>query len=114
MLSDKTFRLRLTSSLRNQYPYLLMAGAGVRRRMRGLVNGSSGQQNISQNQIRSLQVARPPVPEQERNERVVEEVEGRIERESHHLDKLRTLKHRLMDDLLTGRVRGPVSGEAPV
>jgi type I restriction enzyme, S subunit len=112
MLSDKTLRLCPTSSLRNQYLYFLMAGAGVRRQMRGLLNGSSGQQNISQKQIHSLQVAKPPVPEQERIEVVVEEVERRIERESDQLDKLRTLKHGLMDDLLTGRVRVAVAGEA--
>ena len=47
-------------------------------------------------------------------ERVVEEVEARIERESHHVDKFCTFKLGLVDDLLTGRVRVPVSEEAPV
>ena len=37
---------------------------------------------------------------------------GRVRKEQAHLDKLRTLKQGLMDDLLTGRVRVPVPDQA--
>jgi type I restriction enzyme S subunit len=54
----------------------------------------------------------PPVDEQVAAEAMVGGLERRVEREGGHLDKLRTLKHGLMDDLLTGRVRVTALSEA--
>jgi len=50
--------------------------------------------------------------EQKRIQSVLAGSTRRLEREQAHLDKLRTLKHGLMDDLLTGRVRVAVPKEA--
>lgn len=105
MLSDKTLRLRPGTRIRSRFLDYLFAGQVVRRRIGQLLNGSSGQRNISQSQIRSLRVALPPTCEQERMELVVKRAELRLVREGVCLSKLRNLRLGLMDDLLNGRVR---------
>ena len=106
MLSDKTLRLRpLSGTLSPRFLAILMAFDLTRRQIRGMLNGSSGQQNISQRQIRNLVVALPPLVEQTVIESRLVSVENRIDAEVHAAGKLRCAKAGLMDDLLTGRVR---------
>lgn len=56
-----------------------------------------------------------PIPSSDEQLNFVAETKALIHRtaaEQSELEKLRTLKHGLMDDLLTGRVRVPVPEEA--
>jgi len=58
---------------------------------------------------------RVPVPSFDEQVRIVsclESQNGRIAAEEETVTKLRKLKHGLMDDLLTGRVRVPVPEDA--
>lgn len=106
MLSDKTLRLvpfrdRLTDS----YLAHAMSSSRTRMQVNGMLNGSSGQQNISQAQIRRLCIPVPPLDEQCEGMIRVGEIDKRIESESSALAKFRKIRSGLMDDLLTGRVR---------
>ena len=106
MLSDKTLRL-VPNEYRVTPGHLAraMSHSSTRKQINGMLNGSSGQRNISQGQIRRLCIAVPPVSEQSAAESRSTEIEERIAAESHSLSKLVALKAGLMDDLLTGRVR---------
>nr|WP_315198991.1 restriction endonuclease subunit S [uncultured Aquabacterium sp.] len=106
MLSDKTLRLRpVARLLSSRFLALLMAFDTTRRQIRGMLNGSSGQQNISQRQIANLVVALPSFSEQQAIEARLEAANLRISSEAQTEEKLRRAKSGLMDDLLTGRVR---------
>lgn len=70
-----------------------------------MLNGSSGQKNISQQEIRRIIVAFPKPDEQEEAELQIRRLEDRIIIERSTLVKLSNLKVGLKDDLLTGRVR---------
>jgi len=63
------------------------------------------QASVNQTDVIELAIALPPLDEQQRIVERAEQAENRIDLEQRHLAKLRTLKHGLMDDLLTGRVR---------
>lgn len=106
MLSDKTLRLvpdedRLIAG----HLVRAMAHCSTRKQINGMLNGSSGQRNISQGQIRNLCIPVPPLSEQRIGEDRATEIEERIAAESQILQKLTALKAGLMEDLLTGQVR---------
>jgi type I restriction enzyme S subunit len=105
-ISDKTLRLipnrrKITGS----FLVLSLKSASSRRQVRGLLNGSSGQQNISQQQIRRIRIGLPPLAEQAQIVDVNRALDARLTADRRHLGKLRLLKQGLMDDLLTGRAR---------
>lgn len=114
MLSDKILRLVPNQKfVRSDYLVRLMMHAGTRSQINGMMNGSSGQRNISQSQIRSIIVPIPPIIEQAASMERLNELVGRLEGEMKTLQKRKSLKHALMDDLLTGRVRvTPLLGAA--
>jgi type I restriction enzyme S subunit len=68
--------------------------------------------NVNQTALSSLLIALPPKAEADRIVAAETAVDLRLRSENERLDKLRTLKHGLMDDLLTGRVRVTVPDEA--
>ena len=106
MLSDKTLRLNPNpSKLVSRYLSALMHHSATRRQIGGMLNGSSGQKNISQSQIKDLVVAIPSVIEQGISESLICEAERRVRSEEAELNKLLATKVGLLDDLLTGRVR---------
>ena len=70
------------------------------------------QKNLKGSSVLALPVPLPPENEIRRIREVLECHERRIAREQEELAKLRTLKQGLADDLLTGRVRVPVTAEA--
>ncbi|MGD0165905.1 MAG: restriction endonuclease subunit S [Gaiellaceae bacterium] len=61
--------------------------------------------------LRATMLPVPPRYEQDAIEAVLREAQKRLESESLTLEKLKLVKKGLMDDLLTGRVRVPVSEE---
>jgi type I restriction enzyme S subunit len=74
-----------------------------------VVSGSA-QPKITQAALRGLRFLCPPVGEQRRIAAILDTHDERIRQAQVEATKLRTLKHGLMDDLLTGRVR--VTGQA--
>ena len=105
------FRLRPTQ-LSAGFALLWMNGASTRRYWWRMCSTSSGLNTINRSLLSAVPVAVLPVPEQERVLAFARGASSRIEQESEALRKLRTLKHGLMDDLLTGRVRVPIPGAA--
>lgn len=105
LISDKTLRLVPGPNLSPRYLSYCMQHEMVRRQVRGLISGSTGQGNISQAELRSLWVAIPPRHEQHAIESVVASVDGRLMAERHELSKLRSLRGGVAADLLSGRVR---------
>jgi type I restriction enzyme, S subunit len=67
--------------------------------------GGLAQQHFNVSEMKRLLVAVPPAEEQTNIADRVEALEGRLRVETAESSKLRLLKHGLMEDLLTGRVR---------
>lgn len=108
MLSDKTLRLAPDQSrLLTGHLVRAMTFETTRQQIGGMLNGSSGQKNISQRQICKLMICLPSVLEQGTGDTRINEINNRLKTESLSLGKLFGLKAGLMDDLLTGRVRIP-------
>ena len=72
----------------------------------------SAQKNINLQDLRPLPTAFPDPVEQDLIAKVYDSHSECLDRELTQVEKLRTLKQGLMDDLLTGRVRVPVPEEA--
>ncbi len=108
MLSDKTLRLIANAAVMDHgYLYHYMQSWHARKQISSLLSGSSGQKNISQKYIRSIEI---PVPVLNRQRQVVNAIsaaEERIHAEDISLRVLRTVKQGIIDDLLTGRIRVP-------
>ncbi len=70
-----------------------------------IISGSSGQKNLSQSQIKGIEIALPNLAEQNS----INQITARSAQENtanvNALAKLRALKTALMQDLLTGRKR---------
>ena len=106
LLSDKTLRLLPILERVNPYIFSLLLGVhSSRLQIMASLSGSSGQKNISQAQIYSIQVRVPPRDEQLQLIAVLEKSTDRIRSAQESLSKLRHLKTSLMQDLLTGKVR---------
>ena len=106
MLSDKTLRLRPNlEALSGRFLATLMSFHTIRKQIGGMLNGSSGQRNISQGQIADLSIVLPSLTEQLQINNQLLAVTERIALELAVSEKLHKQKNGLMDDLLTGRVR---------
>jgi type I restriction enzyme S subunit len=106
LLSDKTLRLQPIPKWVTPYVLSLLLGAhSSRLQIMASFSGSSGQKNISQAQIQCIQVRRPPLAEQERLVSILEKSSDQIRSSRESLEKLRSLKASLMQDLITGKVR---------
>jgi type I restriction enzyme S subunit len=107
MLSDKILRLRVAGQpTSTRYVHIVFGLAEVRRQIESVATGTSNSmKNISQSSVRQLIV---PIGSREDINRIVEIDklhEERITALRDEAEALRSLKHGLMDDLLTGRVR---------
>jgi len=91
---------------------LWLTGAWARRWFFRRAKSAIAQASVNQTDVGQLRVVVPELGEQRRVVVVAKGVERRLTSESAQLAKLRTLKHGLMDDLLTGRVRVSVPEEA--
>ena len=105
MISDKTLRLVTRPALSARYLTYCMQHEMVRCQVRGFVSGSTGQGNISQQELRSLRLAIPDLRQQMHVEQAITAIDARIAAEKNRNKKLRQLRSGLAADLLSGRVR---------
>jgi type I restriction enzyme, S subunit len=113
LLCDKTLRLRPSGGTSSEFLFHASQLDAVRRQIERNATGSSGSmKNISQGVIRGLTFPFPSPAEQRRIVQTVAGAERRLAQERRQAGKIRGLKHGLMDDLLTGRVRVAVPDEA--
>jgi len=106
MLSDKTLRLR--PRLQMIEPFMLsvlLAAEDARRQIMNFISGSSGQKNLSQKQIGSIEVALPSLYEQKQICSIISRASKQLGADNITAQKLGSLKTALMQDLLTGRKR---------
>jgi type I restriction enzyme, S subunit len=103
---DLMMRLTPTSNCRSTYLEFVLRSNDVRRQIQAMAQGTSESMvKIGGSSIRKLDVAIPPLAEQDRVLDVVAAAEPGIEVHMKEREKLTFLKHGLIDDLLTGRVR---------
>lgn len=109
-LSDKTLRLRFVEGVEPSYVAEAVATVPVRDYIRLVAKGSSGQKNVSQDDIRELEIPLPPLPTQvsiARRMRVVRAAEASIQLKVEATQRLRTA---LLEELLAAEAPTP---EAP-
>lgn len=116
MLSDKTLRVVPRPSVDPAFLALLLSSQGVRRQIGGLLNGGTGQNNISQADVRELRVPDVPLDEQRRIVAVHAAFERRIRALQSQADKRAALLSGLAESLFKQRVDqlvelGSVPGE---
>ncbi|MGA5548211.1 restriction endonuclease subunit S [Streptomyces pseudogriseolus] len=105
MLSDKTLRLIPAEERSNvDFLFTVLSGEFVRAQVEAFLSGSTGQGNISQTAVRGLKVPNVPRAGQRKVAALALSFDEQISSEVKELDKLRRLKHGLVDDLLSGRV----------
>jgi type I restriction enzyme S subunit len=106
MLSDKTLRLVIDSGKASQdYLYFLLSSRSVRLQIDTMLSGSSGQKNIPQRFIRSINIPLPGLARQAEVVAAVSAVEADLEHERKLCTVLRDTRLGLAADLLSGRVR---------
>ena len=107
LLCDKTLRLCLKPSRGSSAFFaLVLQTRMVRQQIEVNATGTSGSmKNISQHAIRSLRLAYPDIKEQNRILAVIAPMDAELDSLSRERAKLVALKHGLMADLLTGKVR---------
>ena len=106
------FRLRPTT-LDPIFSLHWMNGASTRRYWRRMCSTSSGLNTINRTLLSGVPVLVPSPDEQRSIAHKFTSIAERTTLEKEEADKLRSLKHGLMDDLLTGRVRVTQLEEVP-
>jgi type I restriction enzyme, S subunit len=92
--------------------YLLMSPS-MRRILSEKATGTSGSmKNLSKNSILDVQIALPPINEQLEIKRILSGIDSSIDHHQEEVKILTSCKNGLMQDLLTGRVRVKLDGEA--
>jgi len=104
LFQNHLFRLR-PKSLLNTYALLWMNSDFARAYWRTEAATSSGLNTINRTKLNNLSVAVPSNQEQELIAIIIGNMDERIHEEESSLEKFRSQKSGLMDDLLTGRVR---------
>ncbi|MFF3255161.1 hypothetical protein ACFYWP_30025 [Actinacidiphila glaucinigra] len=104
MLSDKI--LRLVPDVRTvdgAFLPVLLRSAGVRSQIENLLSGGTGQNNISQANVRSLKVPRITLGNQKEIVATQVAYQQRIAAVGKQIAKLRVTEHAVVEDLLTSR-----------
>jgi type I restriction enzyme S subunit len=111
MLSDKTLRLHPNSSrVTTRFLFWSLQTAPARRQIENSATGTSGSmKNISQGSVRAILLTRPELDEQARINTRIDALADAMASLRVDIAKLSQQKHGLMHDLLTGRVRVPVT-----
>ena len=106
-LCDKTLRMRPDGRLRKDYAVHALGTPRVRARIERVATGSSASmKNISQEKIRALRVALPPLEEQERIAGVLNQASDALAALRAKLAALRALRTRLLQSLANPEAGG--------
>ncbi|MFF0102754.1 restriction endonuclease subunit S [Micromonospora sp. NPDC005257] len=103
------FRLR-PKRLSSEYAHLWLNSGHTRSYWRRMCATSSGLYTINSRQLRALPVRMPEPREQDRIVGLARSHDKMVDCERAQLEKLRKLRHGLMEDLLMGWVRVPMEG----
>ena len=74
--------------------------------------GQSAQGNLSPNQVKKSKIPLPPLPEQRKIAEILSGVDELLETLRSRKEELQRLKKGLMEDLLTGKRRVKINGNA--
>jgi type I restriction enzyme S subunit len=112
MLSDKTLRLRADKSrVTMRFMFWALQSASARRQIENHAAGTSGSmKNISQRSVRAIVLPRPAISEQSLITLRLDAAVETIATLRTHRATFQHLKHGLMRDLLSGRVRLNIEG----
>jgi len=106
MLSDKLYRLVPDEVLNPKYLVVALASGQTQSHLSTLKTGlAESQTNISQDIVRRLQILIPHIDEQVLIAEIIHAVDNQSNSYLLQLNKLRSLKTGLMQDLLKGKVR---------
>ncbi|MCX2563008.1 restriction endonuclease subunit S [Acetobacter thailandicus] len=104
MISDKLYRLRITSTHNPSFIATALSSMAVQREISKTISGmAESQTNISQAALKPLPVPIPSRREQDEIMLGLQAQSQKLRDEEDLLEKLHLLKSGLMDDLLTGR-----------
>lgn len=114
LLSDKVLRLvpRLDVA-DSKFLNLILSSTDVRRQIQLFLNGSSGQNNISQEAVRCLRVPIVPLGRQRRIVDAVAAVSRDLEALEHRIDKLQVLRDALIHSVAMTAPSISPTGEVP-
>ena len=111
-LPDKIWALRLNDSKNVDMRWLssVLTNGETRRSISDAATGtSSSMRNISKANLLQIKISLPPVLEQIKISRILRSLDAKRELFAGRLNKVKTLKKSLMQDLLTGNVRVAVN-----
>jgi type I restriction enzyme S subunit len=111
-LPDKIWALRLNDSKNVDMRWLssVLTNGETRRSISDAATGtSSSMRNISKANLLQIKISLPPVLEQIKISRILRSLDAKRELFAGRLNKVKTLKKSLMQDLLTGKVRVTVN-----
>lgn len=104
---NNILRIRLTPPANPHWVCCYMSRSTGRRKIASLATGTTSVAAIYWRDLRTLPIPIPPLDYQVRLEEIWLESDSQIACEQRSLLKLYQLKQAVVDDLLTGRVRGP-------
>lgn len=106
-LGYASYLLRLRTNRTNSSGWLfrVMSSPSLQTTFRDIATRGASQVNINPTKMRALEIAVPPLAEQEKINEVFEVIDANLASETQKLATLQTLKKGLMDDLLMGKVR---------
>ena len=103
MLSDKVLRLVPDpGQAESAFLPILLRSHGVRRQIGNLLNGGTGQNNISQSDVRALEIPHIALEEQQQIIAVQAAWQHRYDASGRQIDKLRKVQQAVVEDLLSG------------
>ena len=106
MLSDKLYRLIFDNSVCPEFIALALSSSATQRHLSTLKTGlAESQTNISQEIVKQLHISLPKKTEQEQIAKVLRDIFTNSHVYQKSLNKLRSLKTALMQDLLPGKKR---------
>jgi type I restriction enzyme S subunit len=116
ILSDKIYRLKFDKTIDPEFIVLALSSSQTQRHLSTLKTGlAESQTNISQEIVKQLSIALPPKPEQEKISILIRRVYQQLQFDRVNLEKLKSVKTGLMQDLLTGKKRvTPLLENSPI
>lgn len=104
LLNQRVARMIPNSSITNCFLFTTLSSEQFCRKLQIAIAGSDPP-NVSSIQIESIKIVLPPIEEQLEISKIINAIQERITHSKLNLDKIKSLKKALMNDLLTGKVR---------